>query len=241
MLADVPSRPKYRHGYLDLLGDRAAGARTMGQQLMTSRALPHIYERLWRPMGARVLTGALGLGGAAEKEVTEELLELAKGDVVLDVACGPGNITRRLLSHVGAAGLAVGVDVSEPMLARAVADTHAPNATYVRADAQQLPFRDASFDAVCCYAALYLVEDPFAVISELARVLSPGGRIAVLTSVYRGPLVMRALSRAFTAPGGIHMFGPEEITDAFHALGLVHVKQRISGFAQFVGGAAAQS
>src|SRR3712207_8993187 len=44
----------------------------------------------------------------------------------------------------------------------------------VRADASDLPFRDASFDAVCCFAALYLIEHPMRAVAEIARVLAPG-------------------------------------------------------------------
>ena len=59
---------------------------------------------------------------------------------------------------------------------------------YVRAGATNLPFRDGSFDAVCCFAALYLIEDPLLAVAEIARVLAPGGRVALLSSVARGPL-----------------------------------------------------
>ena len=62
----------------------------------------------------------------------------------------------RLRALGRARGLVVGIDVSEPMLARAVADTAAARprtqVAYVRGDAEELPFRDASFDAVCCFA-----------------------------------------------------------------------------------------
>ena len=59
------------------------------------------------------------------------------------------------------------------------------NLTLVRGDATALPFRDASFDAVCCFAALHLFADPFAALDEMRRVLRPGGRIALMTSVRR--------------------------------------------------------
>ncbi len=45
-----------------------------------------------------------------------------------------------------------------------------------------LPFADATFDAVCCFGALYLMPEPFRVAREMVRVLRPGGRVAILTS-----------------------------------------------------------
>ena len=83
-----------------------------------------------------------------------------------------------VLALIAAAGLAArkwGV----PGVTKAVADNSGPRVGYVRGDARRLPFADGSFDAVCCYAALYLVPEPFTVLSELLRVLAPGGRLAV--------------------------------------------------------------
>jgi SAM-dependent methyltransferase len=236
LLDDPPSGdPPLRNGYVDLLGDAPSGARTIGQAFMTSRLLPLIYERLWRPIGVRFAFGGVGVGGPIEDRATYEFLELERDDVVLDVACGPGNVSRRLLEWLGKPGLLVGIDASATMLARAVRDTDAPNAVYMRADAQRLPFSDQRFDAVCCYAALYLMDDPFAAIDEMVRVLAPGGRIAVLTSVHRGPEVLRPVASLSTLASGVRVFGRDEVTDAFEDAGLVGVRQKVTGLAQFVG------
>jgi ubiquinone/menaquinone biosynthesis C-methylase UbiE len=235
LLEEVPSKPRIRRGYLDLLGDAPRGSASLSQRLMRSRGLPLIYERFWRPIGVRLFTGAVGVNGALERRATDELLRLSSDELVLDVACGPGNITRRLLASLNDDGFVVGVDASPTMLEQAVRDTHSPNAAYVRCDAQRLPFRDAAFDAVSCYAALYLMDDPFAAIDEMVRVLAPGGRIAVLTSCQRGPEVLRIAAGLFTAPGGIRVFGRDEINDAFAAAGLTDIRQQVTGFAQFVG------
>ncbi len=235
LLSNPSTTPAIVDGYLDLLGDAPSGAPTLGQRFMTSRLLPVIYERVWRPIGFRLAFGTSGVASPLEDEATYELLELAPDNVVLDVACGPGNISRRLLTRLGPGGLLVGIDASPTMLARAVADTHADNAAYVRGDAQQLPFRDASFDAVCCYAALYLMARPFDAINEMARLLKPGGRIAVLTSVHRGPSLTLPLARLVSSPSGVRVFSRHEITDAFEANGLTEIRQRVTGLAQFVG------
>jgi ubiquinone/menaquinone biosynthesis C-methylase UbiE len=97
-----------------------------------------------------------------------------------------------------------------------------------------MPFIDGAFDGVCCFAALYLIEDPFAAIDEMVRVLAPGGRLAILTSVNRGLLpagVSNALSRPLT---GVRIFGRDDITDALRRRGLDKVAQRVTGLAQFV-------
>ncbi len=234
LLEKPPLSPDVQHGYLDLLGRTTPGPRSLGQRAMTSRTLPIVYERLWRPVGVRLAFGTLGVGGALESKTTYEL-ELAPGDVVLDVACGPGNVTRRLLQPVGNSGLVVGLDASATMLGQAMTDTDAANAAYVRADAQRLPFRDASFHAVCCYAALYLMDEPFTAIAEMIRVLAPGGRVAVLTSCHRGPDILRPVAGLAAAPSGIRLFGRNEITDAFRRGGLHEVRQQVTGAAQFVG------
>ena len=82
------------------------------------------------------------------------------------------------------------------MLARAVHDTPDPycNVAYIRGNAVELPFRDAAFDAVCCFAALHLFDEPFRALDHMARVLTPGGRIAIFTSC-RDELVAAAHDR----------------------------------------------
>jgi SAM-dependent methyltransferase len=235
LLGDPPASPRIVDGYLDLLGDAPSGAPTLGQRFMTSRLLPVIYERVWRPIGFRLAFGTSGVASPLEDEATYELLELRPDDVVLDVACGPGNISRRLLKRLGPNGLLVGIDASPTMLARAVAETDADNAAYLRADAERLPFVDHCFDAVSCYAALYLMARPFDAIAEMARVLKPSGRIAVLTSVHRGPSLTLPLAQLATRPSGVRVFSRHDITGAFAASGLTDIRQEVTGLAQFVG------
>jgi SAM-dependent methyltransferase len=227
-----------RDGYLDLLGpgEDPTGSRP-GQRLMASRVLPLIYERLWRPLGGRMLMGALGPGTAGERRIALEMLGLGAGDAVLDVACGPGNFTRAFADAVGAEGVVVGLDASRTMLAQAAREERnpaRPGVVYVRGGATDLPFRDGSFDAVCCFAALYLIEDPLLAVAEIARVLAPGGRVALLSSVARGPLpagVSDAVVRPLT---GVRIFGRDDLTRALADAGLVDVRRRVSGLGQFV-------
>jgi ubiquinone/menaquinone biosynthesis C-methylase UbiE len=229
-------RPEVMHvenGYLDLLGDEDPTGAHPGQRLMLSGVLPLIYERWWRPLGGRLLMGAMGPGMRDEHRIALEMLAVSPGDRVLDVACGPGNFTRDFASATGQ-GLVVGVDASETMLARAVRNTGNANAAYVRADACALPFRDGSFDAICCFAALYLIERPMRALDEIARVLAPGGRVALLSSCNRGPLPTGTTNAVVRSLSGVRIFARDELTGALRDRGLTSIEQRVTGLAQFV-------
>ena len=229
-----PEAPQIEEGYLDLLGDDDPTGAHPGQRLMVSRALPLIYERIWRPLGGRLLLG-LGPTMAEEHLIASEMLEVTPGDRVLDVGCGPGNFTRRFAAAADD-GLVVGVDASKTMLARAVAQPTTPNVAYVRCDAADLPFRDGSFDAVCCFAALYLVEEPMRALDQIARVLAPGGRVALLSSANRGPLPTALTNAVVRRATGVRIFGRSELTEALRERGLTGVGQRVAGWGQFVSG-----
>jgi ubiquinone/menaquinone biosynthesis C-methylase UbiE len=218
-------------GYLDVLG-RDRVPQTTAQRVMGSTVLPRIYERLWRPV---LFFGFTMRNTADEDRQKLALLNIAPGDTVLDVACGPGNTTRTLVREAGAGGLVIGVDSSATMLAQAVRETSATDPIgYVRGDAAELPFAAATFDAVSCYGALYLMDEPFASLSELIRVLKPDGRIAVLTTCARGPAPVRRLGAAASRRAPLRVFDVDEITDVFHAEGLVDVERRVTAASQTV-------
>src|SRR5436190_12595001 len=224
-------------GYLDLLGGdlESTGA---AQDLMTTRLVPAIYERYWRPALARAAKGITGPGMSEEVRIARLLLGLGPGDTVLDVACGPGNFSREFAKAVGEDGLVVGIDASRTMLTRGVADLRSSglaNLALVRGDANRLPFRDASFDGVCCFAALHLFADPFAGLDEMRRVLSPGGRIALMTSVRR-KVTLPPLKPVVERVSGMRMFEGDEIVGALQERGFANVRQRLAGVIQFVGG-----
>ena len=202
---------------------------------MQSSVVPAIYERWWRPALGRVAKGVLGPGMRDEIRIARLLLGLGPGDGVLDVACGPGNFTREFARVAGPTGLAVGIDASRTMLARAVRDTPDRSVAYVRGDAIQLPFREASFDAVCCFAALNLFDKPFEAIDHMVRVLTPGGRIALFTSCRARSAPLRTVEGLLAPRAGMRMFDRDEIVDALRERGMHDVHQRVTGLTQFVG------
>ncbi|KAA1251566.1 methyltransferase domain-containing protein [Mycobacterium simiae] len=221
-----------RHGFLDVLGEStSAPVPTFAQRAMNSPFVATVYERLWRPASFYL---ASGFTAQAEQRRAAAALQLHSAGTLLDVACGPGNFTAPLARCLPAGGLAVGFDISEPMLARAVADNSGPQTCYVRGDARMLPFDDETFDAVCCFGALYLMPEPFRITHEMVRVLRPGGRIAILTS-YSGQTA--PIRKALTATAGLiglTMFDRHSFVDLFASAGLVDIDQQAQRALQFV-------
>ena len=127
-------------------------------------------------------------------------------------------------------GLALGVDISEPMLARAVEAQAAPNLGFLRADAQRLPLRDETVDAVTSLAVLQLIPNPAQTLAEIARVLKPGGRVALMVPTAGN---IGALFRLLPN-GGANFFAEDELADILEDLGLVGVRTKTVGTFQWV-------
>jgi SAM-dependent methyltransferase len=115
-------------------------------------------------------------------ELTRELAQLCKigdGGAVLDLAAGTGETACFLAEQFGAH--VIGVDLSEEMIRRAEAKARVRAPTllkFQRADASHLPFADAAFDVAICECTLCLF-DKEKVLSEMARVVKPGGRVGM--------------------------------------------------------------
>ena len=160
------------------------------------------------------------------------MAEIPPGGIALDVGCGPGSVTASLAHAVGPDGLALGVDISEPMLARAVRAETGPQIGFLRADAQRLPLRAETVDAVVSIAVLQLIPDPTAALAEMARVLRPGGRLSVMVpTAGRAARLWRKLPKA-----GAHLFDEDELGDILEDHGFVSV--RTKNFGTFNGCAA---
>ena len=97
---------------------------------------------------------------------------------VLDVATGTGLVARALKRRYGCR--VVGLDQSDDMLSRARPLVGSVYEDVVRGEAERLPFEDGSFDALTFTYLLRYVDDPAATMRELARVVRPGGRVAML-------------------------------------------------------------
>jgi ubiquinone/menaquinone biosynthesis C-methylase UbiE len=102
-------------------------------------------------------------------------------DRILDVGCGTGIVARRAALQAPDAVRIVGLDINEDMLrvARASSRAMRPAVEWDRGDAVALPYDDGSFDVVLCEQALQFVSEPARAVSEMFRVLAPGGRAAL--------------------------------------------------------------
>ncbi|KUI24344.1 SAM-dependent methyltransferase [Mycobacterium sp. IS-1742] len=222
LLVDPPERPDVGKGYLDLLTD--GGDRNTGtiQAVWSSRLGSLVYD------GSQTLLRRV----SAAWQLPIEWLSVPVGGVALDVGSGPGNVTAALGRAVGPGGLALGVDISEPMLARAVRAEAGPNVGFMRADAQRLPLRDESVDAVVSVAMLQLIPDPAVALAEMVRVLRPGRRMAVMVPT-AGQLA-RLINLLPNA--GARVFDEDELGDTLEKFGVVGVRTKMMGTVQWVRG-----
>jgi SAM-dependent methyltransferase len=162
------------------------------QKLMQMKAPVAVYEGIWRPLGYFI---------ASKHSFPRDLDRIANliqrpNRVVLDLAAGPGNVTRRLARLMPDSTI-VGFDLSSVMLGRAVRLTREEglkNIYYMRGSALSLPFKDETFDAVSCCGALQLFPQA---IGEISRVLKPGGEFVCQTTIgpRKAPAYVRAADR----------------------------------------------
>jgi SAM-dependent methyltransferase len=224
--SDPPADPDVRNGYLDLLGNQPAGG--------VPKNTGAIQAAWASPLGSLFYDSAQALSRRLMVAFRHpiEWLAIPQGGVALDVGCGPGSVTPSLARAAGPDGLALGVDISKPMLARAVRAQAGPQTGFILADAQQLPLRDETVDAVVSIAALQLIPDPAAALTEMSRVLRPSGRLAVMVPT-AGPAarLWRKLQMA-----GAHVFGEDELGDILEDQGFTSVRTTNFGPIQWVRG-----
>jgi demethylmenaquinone methyltransferase/2-methoxy-6-polyprenyl-1,4-benzoquinol methylase len=202
-----------------------------GVRTMFDRIAP-VYDVMNRVMTA-------GLDGRWRRLTAEAVVY--QDARVLDACCGTGDLA---IACDRAGATVTGVDFSEQMLARA--RRKAPEIEWVRGDALELPFADASFDGATVGFGVRNVEDLSRALRELRRVLRPGGRVGileitrprgVLAPFYRlwfdgvVPLLGRALpgGSAYTyLPASVRRFpGPEELAELMHDCGFEDVRFRL--------------
>ncbi len=147
------------------------------------------YAR-WAPV-YDVLCGPVFLNGrraaaSAAREVGGRILEIGVG-------------TGLSFDDYDATTEITGIDISEPMIARAKERLNSGRYPYVRdlkvMDAQNLEYPDATFDCVVGQFVITLVEDPERVLSECARVLKPGGQIILVNHLYSEKGLAAAVER----------------------------------------------
>ena len=203
MLRSADGRNRFAQGlFTPLPGryDRLAEVLSMGQNGRWRRAM---VDRIAGTGPDSTGQDGTGQGGTGRD-----------GALVLDVASGTAGVALQLAGRTGAR--VIGVDLTEDMLRQGQANVTAagmgPRIALVTGRAEQLPFPDASFDALTFTYLLRYVEDPQATLAELARVVKPGGTVASLEfCVPPGPLWRAAwevYTRVILPAGGLLLGGP---------------------------------
>lgn len=126
---------------------------------------------------------------------------LTRGQVLLDLGCGPGTITEGLASVV-APGHAIGVDQGAAQLrdAQARADqSQITNLTYTSGSSYAIPLPDSSVDRVFCHALVEHLAEPGRAVAEIRRVLRPGGMAGLCSPDWGGFIVTPPSSRLTAA------------------------------------------
>jgi demethylmenaquinone methyltransferase/2-methoxy-6-polyprenyl-1,4-benzoquinol methylase len=158
--------------------------------------LPHQYDR----MGAVLSFGQ----DPRWRHALVTAIDPRPDQRILDVATGTGMVAFELVQR--GAREVIGLDQSEAMLAGArarlaKAPALADRVSFIRGQAESLPFADAEFDALTFTYLLRYVDDRAATMRELARVVKPGGRIGMIEFGVPGSAPLRALWRVHTRVG----------------------------------------
>ena len=202
-------------------------------------AVRRMFDRIAPFYDAMNRTMTAGLDRRWRRMTAEAVVR--PGDAVLDACCGTGDLA---IAAARAGGRVTGLDFSEPMLERA--RRKAPEVEWIRGDLLELPFADASFDAATVGFGVRNVDDLQRALSELRRVLGPGGRLGILEITRpRGPLapfyrlwfdgVVPLLGKllpggsAYTyLPASVRRFpGPAELAEMIEAAGFRNVRVRL--------------
>ncbi|WP_406481868.1 class I SAM-dependent methyltransferase [Streptomyces platensis] len=118
-------------------------------------------------------------------------LGLQEGERVLDAGCGTGRALPALRAAVGRRGTVLGADLTPEMLEAAVRAGRDRDAALLLADVSRLPLPDAALDAVFAAGLLSHLPDSAGGLTELARTVRPGGRLALFHPIGRAALAAR--------------------------------------------------
>ena len=219
---------KIKNGYLNLM---KSGLGTDNIANLTNY-LPGAgrgYEPLWRRRSLSLLTGE-NFPNEKEIRLISLFVELESDGRYLDLGCSAGLYTRNIAPRLSEGGDIVGIDISPSMLKEASRKSRKAGArtSFARADAENLPFADATFNGVVCGGSLNEFGDPARVLNETARVLKPGGRIAIM-GILKAETSWGRNLQSFLSTGGVQFFDPEELQRLLEESGFIPEDLRTHG------------
>ncbi len=221
-------------GYLDLLG-RRSGADNIANLTNFLPGAGRGYEPLWRVRSLDLLTGEK-FPNEREVEIIAGLSGVERGGVFLDLGCSAGLYTRNIAVRLGSEGSVVGIDISPSMLGEAARKAKGIGASpsFARADAENLPFADESFDGALCGGSLNEFGSPGRVLRETKRVLRPGGRIAIM-GILRAETKNGLRLQKLLSTGGVRFFEEDGIRSMLSHSGFETTEMRTFGSVFFAG------
>lgn len=162
--------------------------------------------------------------------------DLPRAGSLLDIGCGTGLFVEKYIRH---GGHATGLDISSRMIAKAL--HRCPGCDFVVGTGEHLPFPDNSFDAVSSVLVFSYVRNPGLMLSEVFRVLRPGGSVALCTLgkklITRGIPALYHISEKIKVKHvvmkdfGEHYYDEREMRDLFSTAGFDEVNVRWCSFA----------
>jgi SAM-dependent methyltransferase len=159
-------------------------------------------------------------------------LELRHGEAVLDIGCGGGKTSIAAAELVGAGGMVVGADISEPLLAlarhRAAEAGAAGNLSFVHCDLQRERAADVEFDVAMSQFGVMFFDEPVRAFTAIASQLRPGGRLGFvcwqpveLNPWFIGPVVAPFVAPPPAPAAGKSATGPFAFADRDRVAGIL--------------------
>ncbi len=161
------------------------------RRVKSKELFPSVFSRHASAYQKR-LEEIMSRGESAGRTRALELAGALPGMTILDLACGPGTLSRRLAAMVSPGGQVVGVDLAPGMIELAKAANIAA-ARFELMDIENLSFPDESFDAAVCGHGFQFVADLPSVLREARRVLRPEGRLAASVPLFNRQAVWALL------------------------------------------------